>query len=74
MDLYGWKFLHNINSKKTEKLQVYIVIPKQSLEIKWKKQFEGKWKADYVTASELEELIYKDNREAGNWCVWMRDY
>ena len=31
MDLYGWKFLHNINSKKTEKLQVYIVIPKQSL-------------------------------------------
>lgn len=34
-----------------------------------KKQFEGKWKADYVTASELGELIYEDNREAGNWCV-----
>lgn len=34
-----------------------------------KKQSEGKWKADYVTASELGELIYEDNRAAGNWCV-----
>ena len=40
------------------------------MEIKWKKkQSEGKWKADYVTASELGELIYEDNRAAGNWCV-----
>lgn len=40
------------------------------MEIKWKKNnLKESEKADYITASELGELIYEDNREAGNWCV-----